>query len=496
MHRRAVYCHSVLFLLGNILPQFSGLFFLPLLTYYLSPAEFGSLEILNRFGELFVICLFFNGLRQFIIVFYGQVSPMEPLCNFATPLLIVVFGLFLSGLFLGCLFLPVTQLVFPGIEAWLSILSLISLLVEASYTLFLCLAQVRMQSGVFIICVCLQIVCRLFFCVLFLCCFHFGLFGVILSSLISSSILFLLLVIREFPNYSLNCSYTSVKSMVCFALPFVPAGLGFFILNHGDRFLLFQFSGGATVGVYSLGYKVALAVSMFTRAPLMMVWGPRVYRLSALPHAPSLFGKIFVWILGCYVFVGLGCCVFQDDIIWALGSNAYSGASLVIGPVVLAYFFLTAADFMDCAFYVRRKTIHKSVVALATTVVMSLGYLFLIPSLSILGATLATLFGFVFHAVLTYFVSRSLFFVQYPFLRIFYILGLAVLFWFFSRYLPFSMMGIILKLVLMSGWITLIWFLGLISSEEKSEIICFVLRGAKLVSTYTSISSIALFRSR
>ena len=61
-----------------------------------------------------------------------------------------------------------------------------------------------------------------------------------------------------------------------------------------------------------------------------------------------------------------------------------------------------------------------------TTVMMVLAYLLLIPYWSIAGAASATLAGFVFHAVVTYFVSRRVFSVQYQFGRIALMLGGAV----------------------------------------------------------------------
>src|SRR5262245_37927005 len=103
MSGRAILGHSFLFLVGNTLPQVASLFLLPLYLHHLSPPEFGVLEILNRVGELFIICLLFNGLRQAVIVFSGSRSSDFDPGSLGPSLLAVLAGLILVGLVLGWL---------------------------------------------------------------------------------------------------------------------------------------------------------------------------------------------------------------------------------------------------------------------------------------------------------------------------------------------------------------------------------------------------------
>jgi O-antigen/teichoic acid export membrane protein len=466
MSGRAILGHSFLFLLGNTLPQLASLFLLPLYLHYLSPPEFGVLEILNRLGELFIICLLFNGLRQAIIVFSGSRSNGGPEA-LGPALLITLAGLVLAGLLLGWLCYPAAQWVIPDVAPDLWFLALATVLVEAAFTAFLCLAQARMESGLFVICVGCQVLLRFLLGAAMVAGMNWGLWGVLFSSLLASAAGCFGLAGRELLRRPWRFHPGAAWPMIRFSLPFIPAGLGFFLLNHGDRFLLLQTSGEATVGIYALGYKIALAVSMVSRAPLMMAWGPRAYRLADSPEAPVLFGQVCSRILGIYAAVGLGCCLFQDEVIGLLGPRVYAPAAHVIGPIVLAYFFLAAADFMDCSFYIRRKTSQKSVVALVTTAVMVVAYLALIPPWSITGAAAATLVGFVFHAGLTYVAARRVFSVHYQFKRLGLGLGLAVAAWGLSRLLPCSPEGALGKIALWCCWVAFLWVFNLVTPAEK-----------------------------
>ena len=172
-----------------------------------------------------------------------------------------------------------------------------------------------------------------------------------------------------------------IVGLLRFALPFLPGGLCFFILQYGDRFFLLHWRGAAEVGVYGLGYKVALAVATFSLGPLYMVWSARMYKAAEEADAPRVFGRMFTRILSAFLLVGLAACLFQDEVVAVLGGAAYAAAAPIVAPVVLAGFFQTAAALMDAGFYVRRRTEMKMCITLAATVVILILYFVLIPPL-------------------------------------------------------------------------------------------------------------------
>ncbi len=111
-----------------------------------------------------------------------------------------------------------------------------------------------------------------------------------------------------------------MMGLLRFALPLMPGGLCFFVMNHGDRFFLGYFGPPEEVGVYALGYKIAMTVSIFSLSPLYMVWSARMFGVARLPEAPVVFGKMFTRILSVYVFAGLGVCLFGHEAIEVLGA--------------------------------------------------------------------------------------------------------------------------------------------------------------------------------
>jgi O-antigen/teichoic acid export membrane protein len=342
------------------------------------------------------------------------------------------------------------------------------MVLEAASVLLLVLPQARQESGSFAAVSVSQFLVRVTLCIALVAGLGWGIWGVLVSSAITSGLYALALAAREVARGARLPDAAGIRAMLRFALPFVPGGLGFFLLNSGDRFFLLRCGGEQEVGTYALGYKLALGVSIVSRTPLCMVWSARMYEAARTPDAPALFGRVFSRILGAYLLAGLALCLFQDEVVLFLGGARYAAAAAVIPPVVLAYAFLTGADLMDAGFYVRRRTGRKTPIALASTAWMCLLYALLIPPYGAVGAALATLGGFVGHAALTRLVSQRVFPVRYEAGRLAAMLALAGLVWLAGRALPAAVWAVPAKVLLWGTWPTLLWVMGVVSAEEKA----------------------------
>ncbi|MCI0456971.1 MAG: lipopolysaccharide biosynthesis protein [Gemmataceae bacterium] len=467
MSTRSFLGHALVYGLGGMLLQAVGIVLLPLYTRFLSPAEYGLLEVFTRLGEVVGLCLLLNGLRQGIIVFHGQGEGESQRRQVAaTAVTVTALGGVLGGALALALLGPLAERFGLG-DPLLLRLAVLGILLEALCSVLLALSQARLESGFFVAVTFSQVVVRIGLSAVFVACLGWGVYGVVIASLVTSGMYLPVVLLRELRRGGVRLNVRLAREMILFALPLFPCGLCFFLLNQGDRFLLLHWAGQHEVGLYAFGYKLAAAVTLFSRAPLMMVWGPHIYEVARGPDAPVVFGRAFTRILGAYLFVGLGVCLLQDEAIAVVGGAAFVGAAAVVVPVVLANGCLTAADLMDAAFYVRRRPVLKLAVALASAALMTLLYLLLIPRWGGVGAAYATLGGFAGHALLTRLVSQRLLRVQYEVGRLVGMVVLAAALWGVSRLLPAALWAVPLKGGLWLLWPVLLWKVGLVSPAEK-----------------------------
>src|SRR5258708_4190484 len=64
--------HAAVYGGGNLLVYAAGFLLLPLYVRCLSESEYGTLDVFNRLGEVVILCLLYNGLRQALLAFHNQ----------------------------------------------------------------------------------------------------------------------------------------------------------------------------------------------------------------------------------------------------------------------------------------------------------------------------------------------------------------------------------------------------------------------------------------
>lgn len=466
--------HAAVYGLGSLLLRSASVIMTPLYTRYLPPSEYGVLEVIDKIGNIFAIVLMANGIRVAAITFYCQATDekeREQTAATTTTALVVILAL--SAL----LVLPFIGHVgdFLGIDdPALVTFGIATVLLDALTVIPFGLMQARLESGFSVASSLAMFFSRFALTFLGVAVLGWGVWGVWGANALISTVFGVVLTLREFLRGSFHPDFQKVREVLKFSLPFIPGGLFLFVLHNGDRLFLPRYVGLEGVGLYALGYKLGSAASMFGAAPLHMVWGARMYDEYKTPHAARTVGRVITWILAAYLLVGVPVSILEDELIWLLGWGRYEGAGMVVSVVVLAYFFLYASNLMDSTFYVFHKTSLKPWVAAISMAITLAFYAWLIPRYGIMGAAYATLGGFVCQAAVTYLFTQRVFRVSYEPGRLLGMLGLAFLLVMLSRFWGSSPGEIALKIGLSVAWPGLIWVSGLMTDDEKAEVLALL----------------------
>jgi O-antigen/teichoic acid export membrane protein len=484
--------HAAVYGLANLLLKGGGFVLLPIYLRCLSQHDNGVLEYVGRLAETVGACLLFGGFRQGLLTFHQQAEtePQRRRLICSALLLYGVFALLGGGIallvlphlcdqaapFLAEMFGKPTQL-----SMGLLRLAILTILLEPFSLVPLTLLQARVESVAYVIVVVGQLLLRISLAIALVRFLNWGATGALAATACTGVVFGLTLTTRELLRGVACPSMQHIRGLIRFALPLMPGGLCYFVLNSGDQFFLKHYRSFEEVGIYALGYKLALTVGIFSLNPLYMVWSARMYSAARLPEAPVIFGRMFTRILAAYVIVGLGMCLFGDFAVALMGGARYARASIVIAPVLLGCICQGAVSLMDAGLYVTHRSSVKFGVTLAGTLVMLALYWLLIPPWGIMGGALATLGGFAFLAVLTWVVTQRIFPVSYEWGRLVLLLALAVGLWLLGQPLPTSAWTLPLRAGLWLLGPLLAWLCGLMSDEEKADVRRLARQGRRLL---------------
>lgn len=464
--RRHFLTDAMIYGLGTAITQAVSIVLLPLYTRHLSPADFGALEIIERVGTILNICLMTGGIGQAAMAFYLQAhdEPERRKVTFAV-----------AAMLLACFVLAgVTTIALTRVLAGrlglsdpgLFVFGLIAVLSQIFLVLPFTLMQARVESILYVSLSVLLSVARIGLAVVFVAYLNLGLRGIYWSMTLTCGGLGLALTVRELRRGSLSIDWPTCLAIVRFSLPFVPTGILLFITYNADRFFLLGTAGPAAVGVYALGAKLAACVAIVTTTPLFKVWSARMYTVLERPNGGNCAARIFTKMLAAYGFVGLALSMLHSEVIALVGHANYAAAGPVVAPLVLANAFLFASTFMECSFYVRRRTAMKPIAAVVGATATVALYALLIPRYAVTGAAYATLGGYASLAVVTYVLAQKTLRIEYEWSTIGKLVAISVLCYLLAIHLDLGIWQLLAKLALLAAWLVFVWLADIVRIHD------------------------------
>ena len=306
--------------------------------------------------------------------------------------------------------------------------------------------------------------------------FKFGVEGVFLANIISSSITLIFLAPLYFRRLKFEFDGALVYKLLSFAMPLLPAGLGAMAVRVIDRPILLKFSGESAVGVYQANYKLGifmmLFVSMFDQA-----WRPFFIERADKEDAPKLFARILTWFLLAGGWIFLAVSFFIADVVKIrlagtviIHPSYWGGLSLV--PIILgAYLFYGIYVNFLAGIIIRKKTKWLMAAALIGALANILLNLKLIPLYGMYGAAWSVLFSYVLIAVMLHEISRRIYPVKYEYGRILKIfMGIGFYGGLVLMCDATGKIGVLLKSAVLLMYPAVFWFSGFFYDSEKARI--------------------------
>ena len=385
---------STLYLIGNLAQRAVSVIMIPLYTRYLSPADYGIMEIVELAISIVVITLGYSAIAQSMVRIYYDWKDSEDrnaVISTAT-LTLMVLGIFVTA---GAMFgaIPVSQLLFSTSDQT----SLVRAFFVASYfgnlvEISLAYERLRDRPVFFVSYNIVQLVVSVILNVYFLVVWRSGIWSFVQARLIVGSLGAIYLTVRTLRETGIAWRVEPLRRMLKFGSPLILSAVCFFIIHFSDRFFLVRFSSLAEVGIYSLAYKAGFIITMFVGQPFGRVWNVSLYEFVDRERWQEYFARVARIFVFCLFVAAVGLSVFADVILRVATSPAFQTAAQILPVIALAYVFREVGDFFRNILYINKeRSVHISIVTVFCAALKLALNALLVPSHGGMGAAYATL---------------------------------------------------------------------------------------------------------
>ncbi len=435
---------SLIYGAGHIMARSITFLLLPLYTNVFSLENYGIISLVYTFLGFMNIMLHY-GLDASLLKHYVPANQEEKksiLTNtyasfFTTTTVFVIIMILLKNHVSTLLFginIPKAVLLISGI-LFFDILWAIHVLIlraEEKYILF---------SGINLFNVLSSLGLNLYF-VFYL---QFGIYGVLLSNIITSGCIFL----ATFPIILKRISFNTIsidkwKKLMKFGHPFLFAGIFSMILELSDRYILHYLTDIETVGLYSAGYKIGMFMMLVVMG-FNMAWQPYFLKKSIIEK--KYINQVTTIVIPILFFLWILLLIWSNDLIriqfWnsTFFGEKYWDSAKIIPVIALAYIFHAVYLLQLPGVYLLDKPGWIALIkGIGAAVNIILNFL-LIPEYGIMGAASATCLSLMLIAVIFYFINKQIFPISYNWNKLWVILITTGLIYFiqYNLKLNFSM---------------------------------------------------------
>ncbi len=411
---RSIVKGTSIYTLGSVLIKASGFLLIPVYTRYLTPDDYGVMSIVAVIVAILTAILsmgMFQAQTRFYYDFnedrdkVGRLLFTINVLVFSTALLVcVVLCVFGEGFFERIiesdqvLFYP-----FVIIAIWTAFFHVFNQLV-ANY--YIAAKKYTLSATILFLQFLITVVSVIYFVVIL----GEGALGGVKGVLIAQVVSFAAFYWKYASHFVRRLNRRYLRDVLAMGLPVTIHSTATAVLASVDKLIVEAFLPMAAVGLYALGYKFGLVMSVVVIS-VNRAWLPNYFELMNQPaggRAREIRRMFCLWMSGLGALCIAGA-VWSDELVRLMAAPDFYDAAAVVPVILLAYFFQGIYFFMISPLFYFKKTIMLPVITVAGAVVnVGLNFV-LIPRYGIMGAAATALASFAILAVLSWIIGRRYF---------------------------------------------------------------------------------------
>lgn len=439
---------ALIYGLGNISTRLIGFVLIPLYTARFNVSEYGIMGILDITSQIFIAVFGIGLYNAFFRWYWDKDFKKKQKSIFFTILTSVL----LFSIILTLMLIParnqLSVLLFDSSDLSYYIVLIIVVACFESFNLVVAtLLRLQEKALYYIALYILKLIVSLILTVYFIVKLGKGIEAVYEAQLIGNCAYVLAVSVFIGRNIQLKFEITVLKNMLAFSLPLMLTALTGIILNVTDRYVLRFLTDYDSVGIYTLGFKIANSIRVFVIASVSLALQPMIFKMMDDPENKRFYSKVMTYFTFGLIFVVLGISLFGKEITKVLSHSVSYWESFRVVPILsYAMLFTMLRDISLTGLNLTKKTRVIAIITLSVSL-FNIGLNILcVKYWDYMGAAFSTLISQILFFILIYYFAQKHYPIPYELIKIFLIIITSLGLYFLAQLT--NDMSLLLRLVI------------------------------------------------
>lgn len=419
---------AILYGAGHILARLVTFLLLPLFTNIFTQSEYGIISLIYVVVGFFTVVLHL-GLDASLLKYYKNNNEDKKLyvTNTYLPLLIINVGFFIIGFLLKDYLAPSLL----GVnDSFMFLMVLLILFFDVLWAMPMVMLRVDNKPVQFISYNLINVLSNMFCIYLFVIIYDMRVWGVVLSGLVASGLLFIITLFPIIKNLSFKLIDKKIfKKVFKFGFPLVFAGIFSMTIELSDRYIIKYLLDIDSVGLYSAGYKLGMLMLLLVMG-FNMAWQPFFLNkqnqdnkaIQSISNSMFLFFSLVCFFIICFAEPLASFKFFGYSLV---GEDFRSGLS-ILPWICGGYLFHGAYILQLPGPYITNNTVAIAKIrGLGALINVVLNFI-LIPILGIHGAAISTFLSFLLISISLFIYNKNIYSVQYNTYNAILLIGILI----------------------------------------------------------------------
>lgn len=382
--------NTILFIISNFGTKIISFLLVPLYTYVLSTTDYGNLDLITTTVQLLIPIMTLN--IQDAVLRFGLDKEYD-------QLQVAKVGMRVSGIatvILGIGLLTVYNLPLFHLSIMYSIYLYLLFITNALNNILSMYLKAINNVKLLVVCGLLNTLITCSLNVVLLLVVKLGVLGYLIANISGTLIAIILMIVFSgiVKTTKIYVPEGLFKTMSFYSLPLIANSVAWWLNNASDRYILAFFCGATVNGVYAVAYKIPTILST-VQSVFYNAWSISAITEFDKDDSDGFIGNVYmtyscVSLLGCSALL-----IGNMFIARLLYANEFFNAWKYVPPLLVGTVFNGIALFEGCIFTAVKNTKAVSITTVLGALINTICNFVLIPFIGALGASIATMVGYI-----------------------------------------------------------------------------------------------------